>query len=154
MKNLKFLVISLVTALIIAGAVLLGVPMYKTYADEDHCLFDPIHTVWHTGDGGGAYGCDCAHETDGVTLWIWDGSSLHDFAMNQVDDDPCDGVDKTKWCVLVHLPSKDGDYYYYFECNVGHEILDEDMQQNPLKFQERDEECDNFGWYSEACDQE
>jgi hypothetical protein len=129
---MKFLSITLITALFVIGAVLVGVPAYKAMATTDSCLYlvspddDPvaagpcgfIFKVRHMGIGTrDEANCQCAHQPQWVKLVIDGGPSGE---MSYYDSVPCTTQDGSIWCAVIHFHS--GTYYYHFECSDGEEL--------------------------------
>ncbi|MBU1626660.1 hypothetical protein KKB18_04755 [bacterium] len=125
---MKFLSITLITALIVAGAVLVGVPEYQAWTDTTtDCLYDPsisqvpvqhpdypcgyIFTIKHYGFCEDESPCHCAHQPlEGVYVKIVDPRTsgvVYTAAMECIsiaDDCSDSGVPPTNWKVGIHVP--------------------------------------------------
>jgi len=142
---MKFFAITLLTALIVSALVLVGVPLYKSWATTDNCLHNAYHQelglgqVWyphghqfkvdHYGYNGTG-NCQCDHKWWCVEIVFCDPSNnnreVYRTQMGAYSvPATCDGDpkgDETRWCVYVHVPQAEEhnskrEWNYYFQCS-------------------------------------
>ena len=151
----KYVIITVISALLASAAVLVGIPLYKSWADTSNCLSiveaalvapeDPdypcawIFGIKHKGIGGSHLSCDCNHsngedeEDHYVTLFIYNQSRTvieYSTRMSVVAEyNQCTTVDSKYWCTKVHVPG--GNYYAKCVCSYGEESGWKDFTSEP-----------------------
>jgi hypothetical protein len=136
---MKFLSITLITALFVIGAVLVGVPVYKAWATTTSNCFRSHEALWieqelhqyypcgwifyatHSGNGDDNASCNCDHSRpSSVSLEIWDQYG-DNWVLSQecssVTLQPCSGSYEREYCAVAHIPS--GMWTYRFVCSNG-----------------------------------
>ena len=139
----KYMIITIISALLVSAAVLVGFPLYKSWALTSNCLRED--KVERLGDEHGWYpcgwqfsvmhlgyddtdppsGCDCDHEGPySVRILITDRGDPNTIHKDMNcggggDVELCEDTNKTQYCMHAHVPP--GDYQFKFICSEGEE---------------------------------
>ena len=147
----KYIVITIISALLVSAAVLAGIPLYKVLASTDACLHsgsgDPLSELYEYGGPGeppedwypcgwyfevrhkgtdGTYRCDCAHETNqtrgDVLLKFYDLSEdLVHTARMELEGYDQSCPGNDEEVWYVFVHVPEGDWKYRFYCREGEE---------------------------------
>jgi len=141
---MKFMMISLIIALLAATVIFVGIPLYRAWSSTSDCLYNPTvvnlgsdqHEEWfpcgyefsvmHQGKDGGnpPFPCECDHSEYSVRIKIRDAYPPYTVYVDTTcgtggDVIRCDNADAIQWCLLAHVPQ--GSYEYKFICSEGEE---------------------------------
>ena len=144
------MIITIISALLVSAAVLVGIPLYKSWATIGNCLVHPgwdfitdddhefypcgfVFTVWHLGydPSNPSADCNCDHYGEFSISFI-----LRDYVTKEECPEydvlsgitgssvECQQNNKTQYCVSAHVPYSGSGYEYKFICSEGEEETD------------------------------